>query len=59
MNMKKLFRMLLVLMLALSLVSLVSCGDDEPEEPEKEEGGYEDIFPDFGEGVEGPIIPYE
>ena len=57
--MKKLFRMLFVLMLALSLFAFVSCGDEEVEDPEKEQGGYEDIFPGFGEGVEGPIIPYE
>ena len=56
--MKKLLRMLFVLMLALSLVSLVSCGDNE--DPDKDPGdGFEDIFPGFGEGVEGPIIPYE
>lgn len=58
--MKKLFRMLLVLMLALSFVfSFVSCGDEEPDDPGKEPGGFEEIIPGLGEGVEGPIIPYE
>ena len=57
--MKKLFRMLFVLMLALSLLTFVSCGDDDVDEPGNEQGGYEDIFPGLGEGVEGPIIPYE
>ena len=55
--MKKFLRLLFVLMLALSLVAFVSCGDEE--EPEDPSGGTEDIFPGFGEGVEGPIIPYE
>ena len=49
--MKKLLSILLILMLAFAFVS---CGDDEePEIP------AEDIIPGFGEGVEGPIIPYE
>ena len=58
--MKKLLRILFVLMLALSLVAFVSCGDDEEiEDPENNGGGIEDIIPGFGDGVEGPIIPYE
>ena len=58
--MKKLFRMLFVLMLALSLLTFVSCGDDDDvDDPGNDPGGFEDIFPGFGEGVEGPIIPYE
>ena len=58
--MKKLLRILFVLMLALSLVAFVSCGDDEEvEDPENNYGGIEDIIPGFGDGVEGPIIPYE
>ena len=60
MDMKKLLRTLLVLMLALSLVlSFASCGDEETDDPGKEPGGFEDIIPGLGEGVEGPIIPYE
>lgn len=57
--MKKLFRMLFVLMLAFSLVALVSCGDDDENNPGDESDGIEDFFPEFGDGVEGPIIPYE
>ncbi len=58
--MKKLLRILFVLMLALSLVAFVSCGDDEEVEgPGNTPGGIESIIPGFGEGVEGPIIPYE
>ena len=53
--MKKLTKLFAVLILALSLSMLVSCGDDDDDkDPDI------DIFdPDWGEGVEGPIIPYE
>lgn len=58
--MKKLFRILFVLMLTLSLFTFVSCDDEGDEDPsDKDPNGFEDIFPGFGEGVEGPIIPYE
>ena len=53
--MKKLTKLFAVLILALSLSMLVSCGDDDDDkDPDI------DIFdPDWGDGVEGPIIPYE
>ena len=58
MNMKKILRMLFVMMLALSLIAFVSCGDED--EPEKDPyDDYNEFLPGFGEGVEGPIIPYE
>jgi hypothetical protein len=41
----------------MSLAAFVSCGDEE--EPEDPSGEIEDFLPGFGEGVEGPIIPYE
>ena len=55
--MKKLTKLFAVLLLALSLAMLVSCGDDDDDKDDE----IIDIFdPDFwGEGVEGPIIPYE
>ena len=56
--MKKILRMLFVMMLALSLIAFVSCGDED--EPEKDSyDDYNEFLPGFGEGVEGPIIPYE
>ena len=54
--MKKLTKLFAVLILALSLSMLVSCGDDDDDkDPDI------DTFPEFdwGDGVEGPIIPYE
>ena len=70
--MKKFLVLLLVLILALTMFSLVSCG--EPEEPYVKPNpsdlippqnggssggsGIEDIIPDWGEGVEGPIVEY-
>ena len=47
--MKKLLRILITLALALSLLMLASCGDDDDKNTP--------LFP--GEGVHGPIIPYD
>ena len=52
-------KILLFFLLAAILLSFASCGDEETDDPGKEPGGFEDIIPGLGEGVEGPIIPYE
>ncbi len=52
--MKRLSKILVALLLVLSLFSFVACGGDDDDD-----GGKNDnpIIP--GDGVEGPIIPYD
>ena len=48
--MKKLLKLLIALTLVFSVLMLASCDDDETSS---------DDYPWTGDGIEGPIIPYD
>ena len=57
--MKKLTKLFAIFILALSLAMLVSCGDDD-DDKDNDDNVIDTFYPDYwGDGVEGPIIPYE